>query len=419
MSFGYYNNNIQVAVKTGSTVDSSFNTFYKNSGQTTGFKLNGVDIANYITPYAVGFGTDNDYSYTANSLNFNRIFSFTKPTINITHNGTYSQDSNYTYYKFTNLTGNSLSITKPNIDAITSELTNDPIIFKILLIGGGGAGANAYVNSTERFPGAGGGGAGAFVSIEFQATGSIFNNNIISFTPVIGAGGNAAPSYNSAGYEGGISSLSINLNNVYNINAGGGEGGYPVVQRQYMIESNRRYNSTLSGSSGGVSSPYTERATYTSSSIHSPAGYTISPTSSLFTIASFHRTGGGSFTSDEYGVDGWYYAGYGGGGGGGAGGDGSWGGWTGGGAGGNGKQWINGIYYAGGGGGTDNSAPGGNVGSGGSGGGGGNGQIGGYGSGANNTGSGGSGGWANSFTTGGSGICIIAISNTAYNKYFI
>lgn len=419
MSVGYYNNNIRVAVKTGSTVDSSFNTFYPNSSQTTGFKLNGVDIGNYITPYVEGFGTDNDYSYNANSVNFNRVFSFTKPTFNITHNGTQSSDSQYVYFTFTNLTNNSLSITKPNLDAIITALNTDPILFKILLIGGGGSGANTSVASTARFPGAGGGGAGAFVTIEFQANGSVFNNNTISFAPDIGAGGGTAGSYNAAGRAGGTSTLSITLNNVYNINAGGGEGGYPVMTRQYQIEANRRYNSTLSGSSGGVTAPYQEANTYTGSNIHSPYGYTISPSSSLFTINSFQNTGGGSFTSNELGVDGWYFASYGGGGGGGAGGGGGWGGWSGGGNGGSGRTWINNITYAGGGGGSDNSDVGGTVGQGGSGGGGGNGQTSGYGNGANNTGSGGSGGWANTFTVGGSGICIIAISNTAYNKYFI
>jgi hypothetical protein len=364
MSFGYYNNNNKVAVSNGNTVDSSFNKTYPNSTNTTGFKLNGVDICNYITEYAPGFQTDNNYGFSVNGININQKFSFNKPVLGIA-GGTASTDANYRYYKFTG-SGSNLTITIPNFQALKNELNTNPIGIQMLLVGGGGSGANTSVDNDLRFPGAGGGGAGSFVTISFSLTAVMFNNNSIIFTPTIGGGGTIAAT-NSGGNPGGVSSLQIASNTSYTIDAGGGEGGFPFKNRSQAAR-DARVRTNPSGSAGGVTPATAEANTYQYSDLYS-VGHTITPASSIFTIESFRKNGGLSFTSNEYGVEDWFFASYGGGGGGGAGGDGGGGGWLNGGGGGAGKQWINGVTYAGGGGGTDNSAVGGTVGGGGTGGG--------------------------------------------------
>lgn len=420
MSFGYYNNNNKVAVSDGTTVDSSFNKTYPNSTNTTGFMLNGVDICNYITEYAPGFQTTNNYGFSVNGININQKFSFNKPVLSIV-GGTVSTDANYRYYTFTN-SGNNLTITAPNFQAIKDALNTNPINIQILLVGGGGSGAQTNVDRTTQMAGAGGGAAGAFVTIEFNINGSRFNNNTIKFSPTIGAGGGVTTD-NAPGNYGQISSVSIQLNSTHTVSAGGGEGGYALVNRWFDVY--RRYNATLSGSSGGATATQLEANYSYQPGLASPNGATVDPASSVFTINSYQNNGGSAYTSSVVGEDTWYFRSTGGGGGGGAGGAGSsspgGGGWyNDGGAGGAGRQWINGTYYAGGGGGADNSAEGGVVGTGGSGGGGGySGASGGYQNGTANTGGGGSGGWAGTLTTGGSGVCIIAIPIASYNQYFV
>jgi hypothetical protein len=416
MSFGYFNNNNKVAVSNGTTVDSSFNRNYPLSTNTTGFKLNGVDICNYITEYALGFQTDNNYGFSVNGININRKFSFNKPVLSIA-GGTASTDANYRYYKFTESNSN-LTITTPNFQAIKNALNTDPIGIQMLLVGGGGAGAVTSTDYQSQYPGAGGGGAGAFVTIEFDINGSRFNNNTIKISPTIGAGG-AGPF--AIGYSGAISSVLIEANTAHMVSAGGGEGGYRLAEYDYQVD--RLYNFVLSGSSGGATATTLQaNFSYQPGFPNTPVGYSISPTSTFLTVNSYQNVGGSAKTTDSVGVSGSHFKSSGGGGGGGAGGPGAaiGAGFFDGGAGGASKEWIDGKYYAGGGGGADNSAQGGLVGVGGKDSGGGTGGTsGGYGSGIPNTGGGGSGGWASTRTTGGSGVCIIAIPIDAYNKYFV
>lgn len=418
MSFGYYNNNNKVAVSDGTNVDSSFNKDYPNSTNTTGFMLNGVDICNYITEYAPGFQTTNNYGFSVNGININQKFSFNKPVLGIA-GGIVSADANYRYYKFTT-SGNNLTITAPNFQGIKNALNTNPINIQILLVGGGGSGANTSSGYTTDYPGGGGGGAGTFVTIAFDINGSRFNNNTIKFSPTIGAGGGVTTTQ-AGGKPGQISNVLIELNSTHTVSAGGGGGGYPIHGYAASVNNTNSANTTLSGSTGGATAT-TLQYNYTYyPALNPPSGHTISPASSVFTINSYLNTGGGATTGTSVGTDGSHFRSTGGGGGGGAGGGGSYTPGAGnGGNGGVGKQWINGTYYAGGGGGADNSSVGGVVGTGGNGGGGGySGASGGYQNGTANTGGGGSGCWASTFTTGGSGVCIIAIPIASYNKYFV
>lgn len=420
MSFGYYNNNNKIAVQTGSTVDSSFNTFFKGTDivtvPNTGFNLNGVDIANYITPFSTGFGTANNYGFTVNGVNLNTLFSFTKPTIGFSLNeATFSGDANYKYYAFT-----TASVTK----TITMNFrTNIDYSFNIeaLLIGGGGSGSNLNIAGG---PGVGGGGAGTYVTASITVTPSILSNSTLSFSAYIGAGGAGlygGGGTTTAGNYGGVSQLTIN--STYVLTAGGGEGGH----RGYNNATNT--NPNASGSAGGAGAPTpSSSSTITSTAPVSGASYTITPSTPTYLSITPYRNNGGTSAATKPSIS--IY--YGGGGGGGAGGAGAGTGTsTSGGNGGAGKTWINGKGYAGGGGGLDTGGDGGQGGYGGTatndgvsiyvGGAGAN--IAAFLSaaqpGAANTGSGGGASWVgNNSGEGGSGICILAIPIAAYNKYF-
>jgi len=416
MSFGFFNNNNPVAVvSNGNTIESRFNTAYPKSTNTTGFTLNGVDICNYLTEYAPGFQTANNYGFSVNGININQKFSFSKPVLSIA-GGTVSADANYRYYKFTT-SGNNLTITAPNFQGIKDALNTNPIRMRILLVGGGGSGAQTQ-SGYGLYPGAGGGGAGSYVTIEFDINGSRFNNNVIKLSPTIGDGGGVTSAQN-AGNPGQISSLLTELNTTHTVTAGGGGGGYQIHGRIWSVNGFAYANSTLSGSSGGATSTTLEAGNYYYPYLTDPKGATVVPESSVFAINAYYNRGGGAGNNGVVAVSGSHFQSTGGGGGGGAGAEGSgspdfWSG----GAGGAGKQWIDSNYYAGGGGGA-NTSGGGTIGPGGSGGGGGTQVVGGYGNGAANTGGGGSGGWAGSVTTGGSGVCIIAIPIASYNQYFV
>lgn len=422
MSFGFFNNNNPVAVvSNGNTIESRFNTAYPKSTNTTGFMLNGVDICNYLTEYAPGFQTANNYGFSVGGININQKFSFSKPVLGIA-GGTVSSDANYRYYKFTS-SGNNLTITAPNFQGIKDALNTNPIRMRILLVGGGGSGAQTQ-SGYVLYPGAGGGGAGTFVTIEFDINGSRFNNNIIRLSPTIGAGGGVTSAQN-AGNPGQISSLLTELNTTHTVTAGGGGGGYQIHAYAESVRHTTSANGTLAGSSGGATSTTLSAGNSYAPALTTQTGANVVPESSIFTVNAFRNIGGGAGNTTIPVVNGSHFQCTGGGGGGGAGGVGSaspdfWSG----GPGGVGKQWIDDNYYAGGGGGA-NTSGGGVIGQGGLGGGGGvkngpgDGGAGGYGNGVANTGGGGSGGWAGSVTTGGSGVCIIAIPIASYNQYFV
>lgn len=400
MSFGYYNNNNQIAVQTGSSVDSSFNTTFKGTDLGTlpnnsNFKLNGVDIVNYITPFVPGYGTSNDYFYTSNGANFNTLFSFTKPKISVSSTGALSEDTNYKYYAFTNTgSNNSITMTFPTF-------INYSFSMQILLIAGGGSGGNL---NWDAQPGSGGGGAGNFVTTTMAVTRSILSNNQVSFSMYIGAGGNGVYGPGdtaTAGNHGENSGLNIN-NGACVLTVGGGQGGHAGVYNSSNSSFPRGSSGGAGGSNNNISPSHTAYLLET--------GYTITSGQSLLTSINEYRNDGGTA---------YYFTGGGGGGGAGARGQNVTN--SSGGTGGAGRQWINGATYAGGGGGVDSGAVGGTGGAGGSGGGG---------AGANrpntravsgtaNTGSGGGASWINFYSgNGGSGICIIAIPIADYNKYF-
>jgi hypothetical protein len=377
-------------------VTSIFNTDYPGN-QTTGYQINGVDIGRIFTPAVTGYTTDEEYYVASNGDNIYKLFSTSKPKINIDiyASNTSTTINGKTIYYFLGDDGNFV---------VTTPFAGMEGSIDILLVGGGGSGGQRQSNVEE---GPGGGGAGGVLMTTIDKFHTASTN---SFGIRCGSGGSSVKSSTEGtpGKMGQSSSIKLNSHiDLFTVYGGAGGGGafwyYGPTDGQGKIDGSNYASSggvmnswNHWGSSYGIGNIFTSM--YQNSSvtsimdIASPVGYASRGGLGRWT----HAGGGGGGANEDGQVS-----------------DDS------GGRGGHGIQWtIDNKYYGGGGGGGSSSAVNWftNNGYGGNGGGGGTRNIFESQDGISGTGGGGGGGAEYiSSGAGGSGVCAIALNTNDFN----